>query len=194
MAKPLKDILSKKLEGVKSSAVVSGSIGVDPGVDYKPKAGDEQKFVDIHSTEKHADRVGNKDDIYKATNVKYSLDTPENKRMGKKLKSSEKDEFKPNTSAPVKEAKEDEEAKCNHSRKGVKCPVHGMVECAEAVKINETGQIDEILTKNTPVSKWISDFIHSEDPKFAGKSKKEDRKSTRLNSSHIPLSRMPSSA
>ena len=29
---------------------------------------------------------------------------------------------------------------------------------------------------------------------FANKNVKEDRKSTRLNSSHIPLSRMPSSA
>lgn len=34
-------------------------------------------------------------------------------------------------------------------------------------------QIDEVLTKKTPLSKWIHDFVHSDDPKFAGKSKEE---------------------
>lgn len=34
-------------------------------------------------------------------------------------------------------------------------------------------QLDEILTKKTPASKVISDFVHSDNPKFAGKSKKE---------------------
>lgn len=34
-------------------------------------------------------------------------------------------------------------------------------------------QLDEILTKKTPVSKVISDFVHSDDPKFAGDTKKQ---------------------
>ena len=68
MAKQLKDILA----GVKSSKIVPGSTGSDPGVDYAPKAPNEQKFVKKHSTEKHADRVGNDDDVYQATNVKHS--------------------------------------------------------------------------------------------------------------------------
>lgn len=243
MAKILKDILSKKLEGVKSSKVVPGSTGVDPGVDYEPKAGDEQKFVAVHNTEKHADFVGNKDDVYQATNVKYSLDTPQNKRMGKKEKKAEADELQPNRTTSVKEAwdrerlidhhkgrheravaslmkypndksmvntadiertsrqalkkmgidvdkpkhpavyeaKETEEVKCNHSAKGVNCPVHGMAECAMAQKINEnkgktTGALDEVLTKKTPAGTWIKDFIKSDNPKFAGKSKKERTK------------------
>jgi len=33
--------------------------------------------------------------------------------------------------------------------------------------------IDEKLTSADPTSKWISDFVHSDNPKFAGKSKKE---------------------
>jgi len=33
--------------------------------------------------------------------------------------------------------------------------------------------IDEKLTASDPTSKWISDFVHSDNPKFAGKSKKE---------------------
>jgi ElaB/YqjD/DUF883 family membrane-anchored ribosome-binding protein/ribosomal protein L37E len=33
--------------------------------------------------------------------------------------------------------------------------------------------IDEVLTKKDSVSKWISDFVKSDNPKFAGKTKKE---------------------
>lgn len=37
---------------------------------YRPKSKDEQKFVDKHVTIKHADRNGNGDDVFNATNVK----------------------------------------------------------------------------------------------------------------------------
>jgi len=37
-------------------------------------------------------------------------------------------------------------------------------------------QVDEVLTKKTPIGTWISDFVHSKNPKFAGKSKKERMK------------------
>lgn len=37
-------------------------------------------------------------------------------------------------------------------------------------------QLDEVLKKTDPAGKWISDFVHSKDPKFAGKSKKERMK------------------
>lgn len=77
MAKPLKDILA----GVKKSQVVPGSIGKDPGVDYMPKAKAEQDFVAQHSTEKHEDRVGNGDDVYKG-NTKYVLDSPKEAKHG----------------------------------------------------------------------------------------------------------------
>lgn len=39
--------------------------------------------------------------------------------------------------------------------------------------------INEVLSKDQPAGKWISDFVHSEDPKFAGKSK-EKRKQMAL--------------
>lgn len=57
-------LLSDILKGKKSSKVEDGSTGENPGVDYKPKAGDEQKFVAKHKTEKHDDRVGNGPDVY----------------------------------------------------------------------------------------------------------------------------------
>lgn len=84
MAKPLKDILA----GVKKSKVVPGSTGKDPGVDYAPKAKADQDFVAQHSTEKHEDRVGNGDDVYKGT-TKYVLDSPKEAKHGhKKVKDS----------------------------------------------------------------------------------------------------------
>ena len=43
----------------------------------------------------------------------------------------------------------------------------------KAKGIKEDEQIDEVLTKKTPVSTVIHDFVHSDDPKFKGKSKKE---------------------
>jgi hypothetical protein len=139
MAKPLKNILA----GIKASKVVPGATGVDPGVDYDPKPGDEQKFVALHSTEKHDDRVGNGEDVYNGSKQKYSLEDPKNFRLGKKLKTSEKDDFAP-AKGNVKEAKESEEAKCNESAKGVSCPVHGMAECATVKKINENSQKMEL--------------------------------------------------
>ena len=85
MPKLLKDIL----DGVKKSKIVPGSTGSNPGVDYEPKAPNEQEFVKKHEREKHADRVGNEDDIYQATNVKSSIE--KEPRHGRKdIKASEK--------------------------------------------------------------------------------------------------------
>ena len=42
-----------------------------------------------------------------------------------------------------------------------------------AIKKEEVNYIEEKLTAADPASKWISDFVASDNPKFAGKSKKE---------------------
>ena len=34
-------------------------------------------------------------------------------------------------------------------------------------------QINEVLKASDPIEKWIDDFVHSKNPKFAGKSTKE---------------------
>ena len=115
MAKQLKDIL----QGVKASKVVPGSTGSDPGVDYAPKAPNEQEFVKKHATEKHADRVGNGDDIYQATNVKHSLEKPGEERHGHKTPNDKK----------VYEA-----TKCNMTEAGTACPVHEMADCSKSKK------------------------------------------------------------
>ena len=132
-AQKLKDLLKKgksikELEGVKASKVETGSIGKDPGVDYAPKEKAGQDFVAKHKEEKHSSRAGNKDNVFNATNVKYSLDDKKKEpRHGYKQKEAEK----------VYEASETEAADCNMTPKGKKCPVHGLSECMSAKKINE---------------------------------------------------------
>lgn len=150
MAKQLKDIL----KGVKASKVVPGSTGSDPGVDYAPKAPDEQEFVKKHATEKHADRVGNGDDVYQATNVKHSLEKPGEERHGHK-KPKDKTVY--------------EAAKCNMTEAGTACPVHEMADCTKKT-------LKEVLTKKTPAGEWIKDFQKSKDPKFAGKTPEKRKK------------------
>jgi hypothetical protein len=85
MAKSLNDIL----RGVKASKIVPGSTGTDPGVDYAPKAKVEQDFVAKHKTEKHEDRVGNKDDVYKGK-TEYVLNKASESRHGYKKDDAEK--------------------------------------------------------------------------------------------------------
>jgi len=219
MPKQLKDIL----QGVKSSKKGPLSIGKDPGVDYKPKAGDEDKFVAKHEIEDHEDRVGNEPNA------------------GTKTKEAK---F-PKQSKNVYEAKKAEDMQCNHSAKGVACPVHGMAECYDMKTIKEDEldevssdslmryrhaaaperrdpekgekrkvgmnlalkkilggdelgnkpkvkaagmskkemgedvELDEVLTKSTSAGETIHDFVHSDNPKFAGKSK-EKRKQMAL--------------
>ena len=127
MPKQLKDILN----GVKSSKKGPLSIGKDPGVDYKPKAGDEDKFVAKHEIEDHEDRVGNKPNAGDET--KYDLNFSAEKRHGHKKGDDKK----------VYEAKKAEDMQCNHSAKGVACPVHGMAECYDMKTIKED-ELDEV--------------------------------------------------
>ena len=112
MPKSLKDILA----GVKKSTVVPGSTGDDPGVDYMPKTKGEQDFVALHKTEKHADRVGNEDDVYKGT-TKYSLD--KETKHGHKAPKDKKVYDKGIT----------EGTKCNMTEEGTTCPVHAEAAC-----------------------------------------------------------------
>jgi len=131
MAKSLKDVLN----GTRASKMKSGVPGTDPGVDYMPKAGDSAKFAAKHEIEKHESRSGNGDDVFDGSNVKYSLDTPQNSKMGRNKEESKK----------VYEASETEEAKCNHTPKGKSCPVHGLAECMSAGKINEDSGFKDAL-------------------------------------------------
>jgi len=113
MVKTLKDILN----GVKSSK--KGSMSLDG---YEPKAGDEVKFAAKHEVEKHDDRVGNKSNADAKDHYSSNM-----KNYGHKRGDDKK----------VYEAKKAEDAQCNHSAKGVACPVHGMAECYDMKTIKE---------------------------------------------------------
>lgn len=91
--KSLNDILkqaSDTIKGVRPSKTEPLSLGKDPGVDYKPKAPDEQEFVAKHSVQKWDDPNGNKSDVFQATNIKYTLDRPEEDRHGRNNEEAKK--------------------------------------------------------------------------------------------------------
>ena len=90
MKSSMPDTTKKALEGSNSSIVVDGSIGTDPGVDYKPKSPESQKFVALHKTQKHSERTGNKEDVRNGAKIKYALKNKENSHMGRDQKESEK--------------------------------------------------------------------------------------------------------
>lgn len=226
MAKQLKDILA----GVRSVKTVPGNLGKDPGVDYEPKAGDEQKFAAMHTHQKHEYPHDNEGMF--TGKVDYALDKAVNARLGYTQKEAEKAAFSA-VKEKVSESKKAEDAQCNHSAKGTVCPMHGVAECmtvkqikeeeleelstdllhraahkaakvamtdvqgrsgpifkkraAQANKFRAKGmeqekkekaakamkeeiEIDEVLTKSTTAGETISDFVHSKNPKFAGKS------------------------
>lgn len=132
MAKKLREIV----KGVKASKEVPNTLG-----GYKPKAGDEQKFVAKHKIEKYADRAGNGDDVYNASNVKHAQEDEKEERHGYKHPEDKK----------VNEAKT-----CNMSEAGTMCEVHGMSDCSKGgkkVKVlkekdieEETEELDEVWT------------------------------------------------
>ena len=137
MAKQLKDILA----GTRSSKTVPGNLGKDPGVDYEPKAGDEQKFAALHVHQKHEYPYGN--ETLFTGSVDYSLDSPKEKRHGNTEKKAEKAAF-PSVKESV-QPKKAEDAQCNRTPKGTACPLHGMNECMSVKTIKEE-DIDEAMS------------------------------------------------
>jgi len=132
MAKQLKDILKQahdRIKGVHSSQTSDASLGKDPGVDYKPKSGDEQDFVAKHSVEKWDEPYGNPN---YSDSVKFSLE--KEKKHGYTKPEDKK----------VNESKKAEDVKCNHSPAKTWCPVHEMADCSMSKNIREDEQLDEL--------------------------------------------------
>ena len=145
--------LAKNLEGVNKSRNRPGSTGSDPYVDYMPKSKDEQDFVKLHDTEEH-------DDVYGNTKFPYQGGTKTAKY--------------PRQSKNVYEAKACEDCgkdpcECDHAKMAKPGKGKGMI-------LGGKKKLQEVLTKKTTAGQVISDFIHSKDPKFAGKSKEERKK------------------
>lgn len=64
--KQYSDVISGKLPASKVTPLKTGDL---PGVDYAGKMPDERDFVASHSVEKHADRNGNGDELFNASNI-----------------------------------------------------------------------------------------------------------------------------
>lgn len=161
MAKPLRDVAPKaqkegKLAGVKKSTTEPADIS-----DFNASSGN-QDFAKDHKIEKHADRVGNDDGVYKA-----------------KVKQTDmsKHGYKKPQDAKIYEAK------CNMTEAGTMCEVHGDKACSSD-KVPEAGvgkrgmiadkkKLNEVLTKKTTSSKVIDDFVNSDNKMFKGDSKKQ---------------------
>ena len=136
MAKYLKDILKQAhdtIKGVRSSETSAASVGKDPGVDYKPKSGDEADFIAKHSVQKWDDPAGNPNF---ADKVSYTLNSPKEKNHGNTEAKAKA------TNEEVSESKKAEDVQCNSTSEGTECPVHGIAECMSARPLKE-------LTKKT---------------------------------------------
>jgi hypothetical protein len=116
MAKSLNDIL----KGVKKSKVEAGSTGDDPGVDYAEKMKDGRDFVAQHKVEKHEDRVGNDDEVYKASKVKKASMERHGHDPDPKAKNVYKSANQQNESKMVCEGCGEEPCGCSNMKKGGK--------------------------------------------------------------------------
>lgn len=86
--KKYNDVISGKLPASEVSQLATGK---EPGVDYASKMPDERDFIAAHSVEKHPDRNGNGDEVFKASNIKRAelqrhgnVPTPKDKNAYKK--------------------------------------------------------------------------------------------------------------
>jgi len=222
MAKSLKDILA----GVKSSKTEKLDLK-----DLQMSAGnkDQEDFIKKHSVEKHADRVGNGDEVYKGKTKKADYKRQSDgvyeshcssddekgkmeKAKGKKLLldkekvsegrvedamhkkgTKELSKLAAASDKPVTKLKAGKKQYNQLKSTGqmfggartfaagiAKRNIEGDIAGASSVTKAKVGgsklkeeYIEEKLTAKDPTSKWIHDFVHSDNPKFEGKSKKQ---------------------
>ena len=151
MSKPLRSVAPKDtkfdLKGVKSSSTSKLTLGDNPGVDYAPKAKAERDLVADHEIEKHADRVGNGDDVYKGKTKEAKFDKQKEGVYESKMKCES----------------------CGKMEESCSCGSSGK----KKLLLSGKKGLSEVLTKNTTAGETINDFVHSKNKMFAGDSKKQ---------------------
>ena len=121
---------------------------------YAPKSTDELRFKRKHVYVTTPDANKNGDDVFKGTNVKAVDRQP---HYG----------YNPGEDESVyEEVKKRTCKKCGKKYTGKQCS------CC----MNEEAQVNEVLKPSMGAGAYVSDFVHSKNPKFAGKSKKERMK------------------
>ena len=162
---------------------------------YAPKSTDELRFKKKHVVQKTDDRNGNKDDVFKATNVKtieratrHGYNVGEDEKFYEETEKSSEDK-----KSDEPEGEELDEAKIKkvfNRRKfekllkiyGIKPSVKPLVGNQHKIDANKNGKIDaedfkklrkeevqanEVLKPSMGAGAYISDFVHSKNPKFA---------------------------
>lgn len=152
MAKSLRDISPK---GVKKSKTEPMDIS-----DLNAASGN-QDFAKKHKIEKHEDRVGNGDEVYKG-------------------KTKQTDMTKHGYKAPADEKVYESSIKCEScgkSYEGESCgcgdksvPKAGV---GKRGLLTDKKKLNEVLTKKTTAGEVIGDFVHSKNKMFKGDSKKQ---------------------
>ena len=151
MAKSLNDILN----GVKKSKVEAGTTGDNPGVDYAEKMKDGRDFVAQHKVEKHEDRVGNDDEVYKASKIKQSKDDNHGHTPDPKAKNAYAAANQQNESKMVCEDCGEEPCGCGGMKKGKKVLTEkkpkNVHEAAimKAVEMVQRSKASELLDEDT---------------------------------------------
>lgn len=163
MAKHLREIANSSTpkmpkEGEYSGVNKSKTEPVDVS-DLNASTGNND-FAKKHKIEKHADRVGNGEDVYAASKIKTA---PYKKQDQKVYESWMKCES------------------CGKSYEGESCGCNGKAVKAAVPNggkglIADKKKLEEVLTKKTSAGKMIDDFVHSNNPKFDGKSKEKRTK------------------
>lgn len=145
MAKDLKKILA----GSKSSKEQKMDLS-----DWE-KSKDGQAFAAQHKIEKHADRVGNGDDVYKGKTKEAKFPKQKDSVYESKMKCES----------------------CGNMYEGDSCGCGKMGKGSKKLILSgDKKKLEEVLTKKTSSGEVIHDFVHSDNPKFAGKSKAERTK------------------
>jgi hypothetical protein len=146
MAKDLKNILAGKKSSKEEKMDLSNW----------EKSKDGQAFAAQHKIEKHADRVHNEDDVYKGKTKEAKYKKQSDSVYESKMKCES----------------------CGNMYEGDSCDC-GKMNTKGSKKLILSGskkKLDEVLTKKTSSGEVIHDFVHSDNPKFAGKSKAERTK------------------
>ena len=166
MAKPLRDISPKapkegQFSGKRSTTEAPPSIDKDNFYNWEGGE-DGVKFIKKHQTSRR--------------NYPYDADAAFTSGKVKQVDMT-KHGYKKPADAKVYESKGMKCESCGKMYEGEACGCGSSLENKKGKKLLLGGKkLQEVLTKKTPASKVISDFVHSDDPKFAGKSKKERMK------------------
>jgi len=172
--------VEKKPEEVKEedSAAIQQDTVTTKGTEEDPKltmpmmAEDDKEDEKDHA-EPDADNMGGESD-HDADNAEDEKDhaEPDADNMG-----GESDHDADNADEDEKKSKEMDEKLVGNQKK-LDVNHNGKIDGDDLKKLRgeSTEHLDEVLTSKDPAGKWVHDFVHSKNPKFAGKSQEQRKK------------------